>query len=45
MTPGLKQTFPLDDPTVATFIWFSGARGSLTRATSDTHANPHSSFS
>lgn len=37
-----KQTIPLEFPTVATFIWFSGARvyHSLTRATSDTHANP-----
>lgn len=36
MTPGdLPVGIP---PTVATFIWFSGARGSLTRVTSDSHA-------
>lgn len=40
MTPGLKQAIPLESPTIATFIWFSGARGSLTRVTSDSHANP-----
>ena len=37
--PGLKQTIRLELPTVATFIWFSGAWGSLTRVTSDSHAN------
>lgn len=40
MTPGLKQTIRSESPTVATFIWFSGARRSQTRVTSDSHANP-----